>query len=316
MPPEEYFKSDVRLVEFGAPKKQDDLYLRYFPGMEPSELFSINDWGVGAKKSEDSIYHFTRRISPLENAETLNELIDYPMPDFTQSDSELDKQVADIHSSNLAAAGQGDLTLFEMAWLIRGYEQFLEDLLLRPDFAECLLDRIFKIRLFMVKRLAAAGVDVLTCGDDVSCQRGMLINPELFRSFLKPRYDILIHTAKTINKDLLIFFHSDGNPEAIIPDLIEVGVNILNPCQPECNDFDMLKKTYGKDLSFWGAIGIQELLPFGTRDDIRREVRHLKETLGSGGGLLLGPTHVIEPEVPWENLVVLYEAIEEFGRYK
>ncbi|MEG2575752.1 MAG: uroporphyrinogen decarboxylase family protein, partial [Christensenella sp.] len=107
----------------------------------------------------------------------------------------------------------------------------------------------------------------------------------------------------------------DGDAHEVISDLVDIGVNILNPCQPECNDLSALKKQYGDKISFWGAIGTQHILPFGTRDEIRAEVKKLIHTVGEGGGLLLGPTHYIEPEVPWENIVTLYEAIEEFGYY-
>ena len=315
--PDEYFHCDVRYVSFREPGQDTRLYEAFFtdPG-DPG--FSINNWGIGAQKSADSIYHFAHIVSPLENAQTLNEIIDYPLPDYSgpECHRQLERDVSEIHNRGLAAAGQGDLTLFETAWGIRGFESFMEDMLLRPDFAECLLDRLLDIRLFQVKRLAEAGVDVLTCGDDVSCQRGMMMSPDLFRKFLKPRYKKMIRAAKNERQEPLIFFHSDGDPWAVIPDLIEIGVNVLNPCQPECNDFGALKREYGKYLSFWGAIGIQDLLPFGTPADIRREVRRIMAGLGKDGGLLLGPTHVIEPEVPWENLLALYDAIDEFGCYQ
>ena len=315
--PDEYFQCDVRYVSFKDPIQDTHLYDEFFTGLAHKQTFSINTWGVGEQKSETSIYHFAHIISPLRDADTLNEIIDFPLPDFTGTDCHitLEQDVSAIHDKDLAAAGQGDLTLFELAWAIRGFENFMEDMLIRPDLADCLLDRLLETRLFNVRRLAEAGVDVLTCGDDVSCQRGMIISPDLFRRFLIPRYNKMIHTAKEINKNLLIFFHTDGDPGEIIPDLIEVGVNILNPCQPECNDFQMLKKTYGHKLAFWGAVGIQDLLPFGTTDDIRKEIKRVINTLGDGGGLLLGPTHVIEPEVPWSNLTALYEAINEIGRY-
>ena len=315
--PPEYFHCDVSYVGFKEPVQDPHLHELYFPAEAGSPGFSINIWGVGEQKSLDSIYHFTHIVSPLGNAEALEEIAGYPLPDYTRTECHqiLDEEIAGIHGAGLAAAGWGDLTLFETAWAIRGYESFMEDMLLRPDFAACLLDRILEIRLFAAKRLAEAGVDVLTCGDDVSCQRGMMMSPDLFCTFLKPRYEKMIRAAREIKKDILVFFHSDGDPALIIPDLIEIGVNILNPCQPECNDFEALKKDYGQKLSFWGAVGIQDLLPFGTREDIRKEIKRIMATLGEGGGLLLGPTHVIEPEVPWENLTALYEAIDEFGYY-
>jgi uroporphyrinogen decarboxylase len=114
---------------------------------------------------------------------------------------------------------------------------------------------------------------------------------------------------------MLIFYHSDGNATAIVPDLIEIGVDILNPVQSECMDPGEMKRLYGDRLSFWGTIGTQTTLPFGTPDDVRREVKTRMETVGVGGGLVLAPTHMVEPDVPWENLVALVEAVHEYGVY-
>ncbi len=113
----------------------------------------------------------------------------------------------------------------------------------------------------------------------------------------------------------LIFYHTDGNPTEVVEDLIEIGVEILNPVQPECVDPAEYKRRYGDRLAFWGTIGIQHTLPFGTRGGGPAEVRTRIETVGRGGGLLLGPSHVIEPEVPWENVLALVEAVREYGEY-
>jgi len=100
-----------------------------------------------------------------------------------------------------------------------------------------------------------------------------------------------------------------------MPDLIESGMTILNPLQPECTDPEKLKLQYGDTIAFWGAVGTQTVFPFGTPDEMRSTIKWLIETVGKGGGLLLAPTHVLEPDVPWENIVAFAEAIEEYGRY-
>ena len=109
--------------------------------------------------------------------------------------------------------------------------------------------------------------------------------------------------------------HSDGVIDPIIPELIEIGVDILNPVQPECMDPVQLKREYGNELAFWGTIGTQTTMPFGTPEEVKAVVKERIETVGQGGGLLLAPTHVIEPDVPWENVVAFFEAVEEYGRY-
>ena len=114
---------------------------------------------------------------------------------------------------------------------------------------------------------------------------------------------------------MMVFYHSDGDISSIIPELIEIGIDVLNPVQPECLDPAQVKREYGDRLAFWGTISIQRTMPFGTPEDVRQEVRDRVNTVGRSGGLLLAPTHVLEPEVPWENIVALFEAIEEYGKY-
>ena len=120
-------------------------------------------------------------------------------------------------------------------------------------------------------------------------------------------------TVKAVKPDMLTWFHSDGNIEAIIPDLIEIGLDILNPVQPECMDPAEIKRKYGDRLAFWGAMGTQSTMPWGTVDEVRRVVKERIETMGPEG-LLLAPTHVLEPEVPWENIEAFVDAVEEFGK--
>ncbi len=315
--PEEYFGIDVRLIDFEIPQASLDVYGKYYGEIAENPLFSINCYGVGEMLSDQTDFHFTRMVSPLRSATTLNEFVDYKLPDVMDEAcyKHLFGVVGDVHKKGLAAVGPTDLTVFELAWAIRGYEEFMMDLYINPEFCTCLLDRILEMRIKMAGKFVEMGVDVVTGGDDVACQRGMLMNREMFCSILKPRYEKLISHVKRTGKDTLFFFHTDGDAREIIGDLAEVGVDILNPCQPECNELGALKQEFGDKLAFWGAIGTQHILPFGTREEIRAEVRKLIETVGAGGGLLLGPTHYIEPEVPWENVVTVYEAIEEFGQY-
>lgn len=134
----------------------------------------------------------------------------------------------------------------------------------------------------------------------------------MWREWLKPRLASVIEAAKEANPEVLIFYHSCGYIEPIIPDLIEIGVDILNPVQPESMDPERIKKLYGNELAFWGTIGTQTTLPFGTPDEVRQEVKRMIETVGDGGGLLISPTHVIEPDVPWENIMAFVDAVKEY----
>jgi uroporphyrinogen decarboxylase len=138
----------------------------------------------------------------------------------------------------------------------------------------------------------------------------MLMSVRMWRTWLKPRLARVIAAAKSVRPAVLVFYHSDGDVTAIVDDLIEIGVDILNPVQPECMDPVALRRRYGKRVGIWGTIGTQSTFPFGSPDDVRREVRTRIETVGTDGGLFLAPTHMIEPEVPFENIVAFVDAVK------
>jgi uroporphyrinogen decarboxylase len=137
----------------------------------------------------------------------------------------------------------------------------------------------------------------------------------MWRKWIKPRLAQVIQTARRIRPDLLVEYHTDGYVEPFIPELIEIGVDVLNPVQPECMDPAEIKHKFGDRLAFSGTVGNQSTLPFGTPDEVRRVVKERIETVGRGGGLVLAPSHMLEPDVPWENIVAFFEAAEEFGYY-
>jgi uroporphyrinogen decarboxylase len=312
--PHEYFATDSRGVGFSNPKQMPD-YARYFAG----ETLPPGTWiGPYGAHAPGSVAHFTHIISPLRHAARLDQIEAYPLPDFTQPEchAHLADQVAAHHRAGQAVLGRMTCTLFEFAWQIRGMEEFLSDLCERYEWAEALVEKFLRIRLFQAAKLAEAGVDILCLGDDVGMQTGMMISPAVWRRLFKGRMARLIETARAIKPDILTFYHSDGDVRAIVPELIEIGLDILNPVQPECVDPAEMKRLYGDRLSFWDTIGTQSTFPFGTPEDMRRVVRERIATVGRGGGLYLGPTHSIEPEVPWENIVAFVEAAREYGRYR
>jgi uroporphyrinogen decarboxylase len=174
------------------------------------------------------------------------------------------RQINDMVKNDLIAVAFMQMTIFEISWYLRGMDTFMLDMLQDTSFADVLLNKVTDIRIGMAQKYAKNGADILMLGDDVSTQIDMMISPELWRRMLKPRLKKVIQEAKIAKPEILVFYHGDGNVQAIIPDLIEIGVDILNPVQPECMDPLELKKTYGKQLSFWGTIGTQTTLPFGS----------------------------------------------------
>jgi len=146
-------------------------------------------------------------------------------------------------------------------------------------------------------------------GDDIGAQNSMLIAPETWRRFLKPRMARLIAAVKGINPSLKVAYHSDGRIDAVIPELIEIGVDVLNPIQPKSMDPVALKKQYGDRLCFWGSIDEQQTLPFGGPQDVRAEVLTRLHTLGKDGGLIIGPTHHVQLDTPVENIQALVDTV-------
>ena len=142
------------------------------------------------------------------------------------------------------------------------------------------------------------------------------MSPAMYRHWIKPRLARTIAAARRVNWGIHVMYHSDGDIEAAIPDLIDAGVTVLSTVQPECMDPVAIKRKYGDRLAFAGTIGVQSVLPFGTPDDVRLQVKRHIETVGAGGGFLASPANAVEPEVPWENIVAMYEAVDDFGRYR
>jgi uroporphyrinogen decarboxylase len=200
---------------------------------------------------------------------------------------------------------------------VRGYGTWLEDLLLRPVFAEALLDRVTDIMIQVANRAleeAGAYVDLVMYGDDIATQNATLFRPDLYRRMIKPRHKAMANTIKRHGKPIV--YHSCGSVYALIPDLIEVGIDALNPVQVSAADMatDRLKREYGRELTFWGGIDTHRVLPTGTPGEVREEVKRRIDDLRDNGGYVLCAVHNIQPEVPPENIVAMYEAALEYGR--
>jgi uroporphyrinogen decarboxylase len=314
--PAEYWNAPVRSVQHRPPPTPDlwRTYAPYYPDSLPAGA-TISPFGV--VRTLGSSEHFVRHFHPLQDAETMEEIVDYPLPDPYRPAryAHLKSATAALHARDLAVQGELYVTIYETAWSIRGYEETLTDLYLNPELVATLFDRLTDLRVIEAAQLAEAGVDVLRLGDDVATQTGMLMSPATWRRWLKPRLARVIAAAQAVKPDLHIFYHSDGDCRAIIPELIEIGVTVLNPVQPECMDPAQLKGEYGERLAFWGTVGTQTTMPFGTPREVRDLVKQRIETVGAGGGLLISPTHTLEPDVPWENVLAFVEAVQKFGNY-
>lgn len=202
-------------------------------------------------------------------------------------------------------------TIFECAWALRGLEQMLMDFAINPELAERILEIPYRYHLSAAKRLVQMGVDMIWTGDDVGGQKAMIISPACWRRFLKPRMANFIAELKAINPQVKMAYHSDGMITPIIPELIEIGVDVLNPIQPACMDPAQIKREFGDKLCFWGSIDEQHTLPFGTPGEVRQEIRERLKTIGKNGGLILAPTHHVQLDTPMENFWAMQQTVTE-----
>ena len=314
-----YFKSDDLIAATGSdivdvgpnPSQLKNDYSRYFH----REGVRWDEWGRG--RVWDAEEHYAEYLYPLEKAETLEEILDYPWPDLAEPYryAGLDEKVADLQARGYAVRGSADVseTVFEIAWQLRSMDRLFQDMFHNEKMAEAILDQIISRNLVQAQAYARAGVDILYVGDDVAMQTGLMMSRKLWMKWLAPRLQRVIGAARQIKPDILVQYHSDGKINELIPDLIEAGVNILNPVQPECVDHRWVKDQFGDRLAFNAGLGVQSILPFGTPDEVRQHVRQVIETLGAGGGLIIGPSHVIERDTPLENILAMLEAIDEYG---
>jgi uroporphyrinogen decarboxylase len=307
--PAEYFGMEGRAVGFRPPRELPDFtpYLKRLPAG------SVISGEYGTAHIPGTFYHFSHYVFPLESATTIDELEEYPWPDFTPAyrHEHLEAEVRSLHEKGyFVAAFAGHI--FETAWQLIGFERIFEDFIQNPAFVEWVLDRITEDNCFKARRFVEAGVDMIQFGDDVGMQHRLMMHPDVWRRFLKPRLAREIAAARAVRPDIPVWYHSDGNIADIIEDLIEVGVTVLNPVQPECLDVDWVKRKFGDRLAFWGTIGTQTVMPFGKPEDVKRAVKEMIDRFAPG--LVIAPTHVIEPDVPWENIVAFFEAVEEYGR--
>jgi len=312
----EYFNFPFRYIEPNKTNKNYNYKSFYTELPKDAKPLHWNpEWGI---YGVDSGYaHFQDMLHPMKSFSSVEEFESYPFPDFEEEYrwKGLKERVEDLKSNDLISVAFMQMTIFEICWYLRGLDNFFIDMMTNEELSEYLLEKVTTIREVMAKEYAKSGADILMLGDDVASQRDMMMDPSMWREVLKPKLKRVVDAAKKENPKILVFYHSDGNLIKIIPDLIEVGIDILNPVQPECMDPVFLKKEFGNDLSFWGAVGTQTVLPFYTKEQVKETCKTLIEHVGKGGGLLLAPTHVIEPEVPFENIIAFLEAIDEYGTY-
>jgi len=313
--PAVYFDLEIRRVD--AKTLVRDVNFSTYLGELPLGA-RVDEWGVAWLRG--SAYHFERMIHPLANVTDAGEVETYPFPNPADDALFADyrEQVETYQTAGYAVVGLvaplGG-TVFWPAYKLRGMERLMMDLMLEPEIATVLLDRVTEIVADLAARVASMGVDIIWTGDDFGTQEALMMSETMWEHWFKERIAKVVRAAKRANPNVLFVFHSDGAIAPLLPHFIEIGVDVVNPVQPECMDPALIKKQYGDRLAFWGAVGTQTTMPFGTPREVKETVRQLIATVGRGGGFLAAPTHMVEPEVPWENLLAFVEAVDEYGDY-
>jgi uroporphyrinogen decarboxylase len=282
-----------------------------------------DEWGIGWKKPKNDGFYYDMYYHPLAEAETLEDIKAYQFPDpmdntrYQNLRPEIESAIERGKAVVLAGPGSGILEIY--SWL-RGYEKFYIDMALNQNFVAYMLDRLVEFKQAYWERALAEFGDLVTIAcehDDLAGQRNLLFSPETYRSVVKPRQKKLFHFIKD-HAPVKLFYHTDGAVRPLLWDLIEAGIDILNPVQFTAAHMDLkeLKKEFGRDLVFWGGgVDTQGVLGTGTPEEVREDVKRNIEALAPGGGFVFATIHDIQANVPPENIMVMWDAWKEFGGY-
>ncbi len=199
------------------------------------------------------------------------------------------------------------LLFWERAWALRGMENILMDLVEHEAFCHELFERLMQLHLDAMDKVLPLPFDSIRFGDDFGGQRGLLMGARYWRKYLKPRLAKMYAKARDAGK--IVSIHSCGDNSEILGEMIDMGLQVFNPAQPEANDLPKLKREFGKHVTFEGGIGTQQILPLGSPEEVREEIRRCRRVLGEGGGLIMTTTKPVRPEVPLENAVACLETL-------
>lgn len=314
----EYLGVDLRYVSPRIKYKASDICYAD-PTVEVTPEGILKDiWGVGfiEKKTQVGIY-IQLTYHPLYSIKGIEDLESYHWPQADLWDySDIPNQIERLKGYPIFAHSRG---FFEISWFMRGMDNFMVDLSLNPRLACMLMDKVKDYLIAKLIKILEAGkgkIDFVELNDDVGGQNGLLISPDMWREYIKPRMREMIDVAHSYGARIM--YHSCGSVRAIIPDLIEIGVEILNPVQPKAAGMEPrgLKNDFGDKLTFYGTIDEQETLPYGKPEDVKAEVLERISYMAPGGGFIISPCHSIQPDTPLENILALYNTALEYGIYK
>lgn len=300
---------DFRIVE---PRFLDAKHVEDF---EDGSFMDI--WGVKHKIIVSGNVRFHEFVNiPLSDVNSINEAESYPWPTADMIDVSMLKAQTEMYKDYAIVSGPWTPLLCQL-FFMRGYEQTLIDMVTQPDLTKAIVRKIVDFYFDAAVRIFEEGkgkIDIFFTGDDFASQNGLIISRDMFCEFFKPGLRRLFGLAKDYN--LKVMLHSCGSVVDIIPDFIEIGVDIINPVQVRAKDMDIeyLKESFGDRVTFHGAIDQQNLLPFGTEEQVRESVRNTINILGRNGGYILCSSHDLLDDIPTSNILAMYEEAYNYRR--
>ncbi|NLB56342.1 MAG: hypothetical protein GX811_11365 [Lentisphaerae bacterium] len=309
----DYYKFPWRYIPGPVlPPFDEKQWLKFFSEpLSPKAIFS--PYGIAHEPGDAACFHLFRMKHPMLKFDSIEQFQAYPYPDYTTADyGHIKEAVNKIHASGLVALASMECTIWETAWYMRGMEHLMTDMIINPEMATYHLDKITDNACYTAKKYAEAGADIIKLGDDVGMQQSLLMSREMYLDWLYPRLKRVIDSVRSVKKDIIVSYHSCGYVYPLINDFISAGIDELNPVQPECMDFNKIHAEFGEILSFWGGVGTQTTMPFGTTKDVQNTVKNMLNIAGDKGGVLPAPTHLLEPEVPWTNIQAYIDACKHY----
>ncbi len=291
------------------------------PDVDVGDDGYTDEWGQLRRMPEGSLYYDVVDF-PLSGSITVRDIVNYPWPDPTDpgyTRGLRDRALALRENTDCAIVLRVPSPFVHTTQFLRGFEDWFMDLAADPDLATALFEATVEVTAGQATELLREVgdiVDIVAMGDDLGFQDGPMVAPETYRRLLKPWHEKYFDTLRA-NTSAFIHFHCCGSINALLDDLIDIGVDVINPVQVTAADMDSatLASEFGDRVSFWGAVDTQHVLPNGTPEDVRAEVRRRIVDLAPGGGYVFSAVHNIQPDGPLENILAMYEAANHYGRY-
>lgn len=289
------------------------------PTITRPDGFRVDEWGLVYRQVPHGFGVYQEVVDrPLKGITSARELSRYRLPDpYAPGRFDTAREHSERYGDEFALLGVIECTVFEMAWNLVGLEQFLVDMALDKDYVGVLLDEIADYSIAVGRELIGLGAEIMLTGDDLGMDIGPMLSTKMWRQHIKPRMKRVLDAYRASKPDLILAYHTCGSALPFIDELIEIGVDVLNPIQVTAKDMDpaYLKGKYGDRLAFLGAIDQRHILPRGSAGDVEAEVRRRIWELGGGGGFVAAPTHDIQADTPVENVLALFSAVKTWGVY-